>query len=185
MYIFSQQLGRHDRAVASVKVSSNQRFLASASADKTVNIYDLETKERKNILNNAHTAGLNDVVWMTGDTHVFTASDDKTVKLWDVETGTAVSDFHGHKGFVFCLSCHPNSNIVVSGSYDETIRMWDIRAKECVGEVEAHADPVTAVNFNSSGDRFLTSSYDGLIRVWDTKNLSLEKSMHATNSPPV
>jgi COMPASS component SWD3 len=155
-----------------------------------VNIYDLITEEKACTLGEneslgCHSLGLNDVVWLNNSKNVVTCSDDKTIRLYDVETGQSLQCLVGHKAFVFTLSAHPTTNLIVSGSYDETVRLWDPRVPDAIGEIEAHTEAVTSVDFVKDGTSFLSSSFDGLVRIWDTANLVCLKSFYAANAPPV
>lgn len=76
----------HDHARSILRIEYNEDItyiLATASADKTARIYDCNTGETLQVLNE-HTLGLNDCKWMSAE-HLVTCSDDKSVKVWDIE----------------------------------------------------------------------------------------------------
>jgi WD40 repeat protein len=73
----------HEKAVASVKFSNCGRYLASASADKTIMLWDAMTGEHMfKFLGHSH--GISDVAWSTRSDFICSASDDQTVRVWDV-----------------------------------------------------------------------------------------------------
>ncbi|GIM11778.1 hypothetical protein Vretimale_15248 [Volvox reticuliferus] len=119
-------LDGHSKAVASVKFAPSGLLLATASADKTVCLWDVTTGSRISTLS-GHTCGISDVSWNPNQRYLATAADDNTLKLWDVETGTCLRTLTGHTNYVFCCNFDPPGHLLASGSFDETMRLWDVR----------------------------------------------------------
>lgn len=131
-----------------VWLHGHNNFVATASDDKTIKLWDIEK-----------------VLYKTLDIANNRFSFNITLQ------GISVSTLSGHQSFVFCLAIHPDENILLSGGEDETVKMWDIRCGSShIYNVDAHAEPVTSVAFNPTGSEFVTSSYDGMLRVWSTAN---------------
>ncbi|CAM9675905.1 unnamed protein product [Discosporangium mesarthrocarpum] len=118
--------GYHRRAVAAVKFSPDGSLLGSASADKTVQIWNTKDCQPRNMLT-GHAQGLSDLAWTEDSRKIATASDDKLIKIFDVETGQEISTLQGHDNYVFCVNFNnPQANLLVSGSYNEMVGIWDI-----------------------------------------------------------
>ena len=68
------------------------------------------------------------------------------------------------------LSLAWSDSYLFSGSYDNTIRVWDLTTLRKVSVLQGHVDAVRALAV--SGNRLFSGSYDNSIRVWDTETFA-------------
>jgi WD40 repeat protein len=169
-----RKLQGHQSKVESVAFSSSssgqQQLLASASADCTVRLWDVRTKECVAVLE-GHKRDVFGVAFSPDSRLLASASCDNTVRLWDVVERKAASPVHelqGNTDWVFSVSFSSDGRQLASGSWDGTVRLWSV--PECVpGPVLQHALPIWCVAFSPVvGSNVLASgSYDSIIRLWD------------------
>ena len=92
----------HSGAVLDVKFSPhNSSHLVSASTDKTLKLWDIQTSECLNTFT-GHSAPVNGVAFSPNSKFVASCSgvpgySDNSVRLWDVESGAEVQKFDGHR----------------------------------------------------------------------------------------
>eukprot|EP01129_Flabellula_baltica_P016122 TRINITY_DN8449_c0_g1_i1.p1 TRINITY_DN8449_c0_g1~~TRINITY_DN8449_c0_g1_i1.p1 ORF type:complete len:304 (+),score=60.55 TRINITY_DN8449_c0_g1_i1:73-984(+) len=162
----STTLCGHSEAISSVQFSDDGNYLASASNDKTVCLWDVNEGRSISKLT-GHTQGISDIAWVDDSKLVATASDDCTVRLYDRHNSDLVHTFEGHTNYVMCVDYNPSKNLLASGSFDKTVRIWDVSGRRCVHRIPAHSDTVVSSNFDSEGKRLVTGGFDGFVRVWD------------------
>ncbi|KAF1848249.1 WD40 repeat-like protein [Cucurbitaria berberidis CBS 394.84] len=174
----------HKKPIAAVRFSPDGKWIASASADCTIKIWDAHTGQLEHTLE-GHLAGVSTISWAPDSRILASGSDDKSIRLWDTTTGLAhPTPFIGHHNYVYSLAFSPKGNMLVSGSYDEAVYLWDVRAARVMRSLPAHSDPVGGVDFVRDGTLIVSCSHDGLIRVWDTATgQCLRTLVHEDNAP--
>ena len=80
------------------------RRALSASGDKTLRIWDLESGESLRTLE-GHTDPVNAVAVTSDGRRALSASEDKTLRIWDLESGESLRTLEGHTGWVTARGC--------------------------------------------------------------------------------
>jgi WD40 repeat protein len=110
----------HEGPVRGVAMTPDGHRAVSASADKTLRVWDLATGRVERILY-GHADAVNAVA-MTPDGHrAVSASADKTLRVWDLATGQVHASFAG-EGIFHCCAVGPDGSLIVAG--DSTGRIY-------------------------------------------------------------
>jgi len=135
----------------------------SASFDKTLRVWDLETGECLEVLEGHNHWVLH--VALTDDGQAVSASYDKTLRIWDLTTGQCLKVLEGHTDQVRHIALTGDGR-VVSASEDGTLRIWELATGQCLKVLLGHKSFVGHVAL--TGDGLAVSSYlDYTLRVWD------------------
>ncbi len=116
----------HTAQVNAVQFSPSGRYAITASGDRTLRIWEVESFKTLHELT-GHTAAVNTVAVASDGRFLLSGSDDRTVRKWDLETGALLFTYKGHSGPVRSVAISPNSQMGLSGGDDWTVRLWDMQ----------------------------------------------------------
>ena len=117
----------HLNHVNCVAFSPDGTRIASASADKTIRIWDAQTGEEVATLT-GHTDAVVTVAYSPDGSKLASGSDDRTVRLWDTRTGKELQVIREHATPVRSVVFRPDGQVLASGSEDHQIRLWDLQS---------------------------------------------------------
>eukprot|EP00915_Cephaloidophora_sp_WS-2016_P011922 GHVH01017363.1.p1 GENE.GHVH01017363.1~~GHVH01017363.1.p1 ORF type:complete len:546 (+),score=64.53 GHVH01017363.1:33-1670(+) len=117
------RLSGHQQVINHIQFSPNGKFLASASFDKTVRLWDgLHGRYLSRFRN--HVGRVYRVSWAPDSRWLVSASQDSTLKLWDTKKGELKEDLPGACDEIFCLDWSVDGKYVSSGGRDKMVRIW-------------------------------------------------------------
>jgi WD40 repeat protein len=145
------------------------RWLAIASFDPDIRIWDMENKECYRKLKGHKNQNWTVNFHPQGDL-LASGGEDYTVRLWHIHTGECIRVLTGHTAAICCVAFSLDGNYLASSSNDYTIRIWDVATGECLKILEEHTGLVNCVVYHPDPHRRLLAScgHDGTIRLWNT-----------------
>jgi len=114
---------RHKGRINAVTWSSDSRRVASASADRTVHVWDATTG-RDVLISAKRSSAVNAVVLSPDGKRVASGSNDKTVQIWNTLDGSHILTYRDHLGYVTALAWSPDGTRIASASVDRSVRVW-------------------------------------------------------------
>ncbi len=116
--------------------------LASCSKDKTIRIWNIQTRECLHILlghNNSVSA-----ITQISKERIVSGSGDNTIRIWDVNSGKCEGILKGHAKGVTSL-CFLMDKRLISGSDDTRMKIWNISDNKCIFTFQGHSDSITSI----------------------------------------
>jgi WD40 repeat protein len=156
----------HAQIVYHLAWSPNGGRLASASADRTVCIWDT-SDERPTLKLKGHDREVMAIAWSPDGQRLASASLDGTVRVWDTTSGTELFRAAGHTSEVFSVSWSPDGNLIASGGNDHTIRIWNVSDGTIRHILNGHEATVTGLTWCPDSTRLASGGRDAKICLWD------------------
>lgn len=162
----------HSRTIRDIAWSLDGHYLASASFDASVAIWDKKSGEFEcNSTLEGHENEVKSVVWSAAG-NLATCSRDKSVWVWEVTDDefecAAVLNLHTQD--VKKVVWHPNEEILASASYDNSIKLYKEDPSDndwiSFATLNSHSSTVWSIAFDKNGDRLASCSDDCTVKIW-------------------
>jgi WD40 repeat protein/predicted Ser/Thr protein kinase len=140
---------KHSAAVLHVAWSPDSKKIASASADKTVHIWNATSKTPTLIYRN-HTKPVSAVAWSPDGSRIVSGSWDTTVQVWNVQTGRKHMTFRGFSQEVSSVAWSPDGKNIACGSWDTTVQVRQANSGSRLFIYSGHTGPVHALAWSPS-----------------------------------
>lgn len=168
-------LNGHSDAVTSVCFLPSGKTLVSASEDKTLRLWDVQSGECIKVME-GHRRKVQ-YVTCSQDGTIASASWDNTIRIWNALSGKCVHKLEGHTRNVSYVSFNSSGTQVVSASNDHTVCVWDIKKGQKVTTYQGHKECVLAAVFSNDGKCVASASEDKVIQVWNVATGECIKTM--------
>jgi WD40 repeat protein len=163
----------HTDSIYGVAFSPASWYLASASRDQTVLLWDLSTKKQMFSGYHGHKGTVTCVTWLPNGVYLASGSDDNTVCIWDATTGATLLVLKGHAAPVNSIAVSPDGQYLASASADQTVRIWNTFDGSLLLTYTGHSDRVLSVAWSPDGHYIVSGSADKTAQVWSPNLLSL------------
>ena len=170
----AQTLIGHSSFINHLVISPDGQTLVSASADKTIKLWNTATGQEIRTLK-GHSSFVNYLVISPDGQTLVSASADKTIKLWNMATGQEIRTLKGHSNYVNYLAISRDGQILVSSSADKTIKIWNMATAQEIRTLRGYPTYIDYFVISSDWQTIATGSANKIIKVW---NLATGKETH-------
>ncbi|VVB10854.1 unnamed protein product [Arabis nemorensis] len=113
----------HPQPVNHVCFSPNGQWIASASFDRSIRIWDGITGDFITTLR-GHVGRVYQISWSPDSRMLLSGSRDSTLKVWDIGLRKLKQNLPGHEDEVYAVDWSPDGERVVSGGKDKCLKLW-------------------------------------------------------------
>ncbi|MBE9200019.1 MULTISPECIES: WD40 repeat domain-containing protein [unclassified Nodularia (in: cyanobacteria)] len=164
----SYTLKAHSGKVASVAISSDGGVLVSGCADKTINIWNLQTGKQIRTLTD-HKGEVSSVAISPDSNFLAVGSCEhprSNVRVWDLKTGKLLHTLLGHQKPVNVVAMSHDGQMLASGS--NKIKIWNLHTGDRICTLW-HTFAVHAIAISRDGKILVSGSADSKIRLWNPR----------------
>ncbi len=188
----------HHDTVNAVAWSPDSTRIASASNDKTVQVWDALTGNNPYIFR-GHTAQVDTVVWSPNGQLVASGSVDGTIEVWDPDTGridltyqfAAVADSQhigalqafsgGGDPGTYTLVWSPDGSRIAAAMGSSVVKVFDARTGDTLLTYHGFAGKIDALAWSPDNKYIVTSSMADPITIWNAYNGNVVYSSQVSN----
>jgi WD40 repeat protein/HEAT repeat protein len=174
LFYSTKILSTNSPTLRCMAISPDNRFLAVASHDTSINLFDLRDDNRSTHLI-GHLKAIQSLVISPDSQILVSAGNDKNIFVWNLANGENISILKGHTKPVRALLITPDNRTLISTGDDKNIFVWNLSNGKNINILKGHTQSVRCLlittnkssQTNSYCETLISGSDDGTIRLWD------------------
>ena len=159
-------LAGHSNWVEGVAISADGRRAVSASWDRTLKVWDLESGRELRTLK-GQSAAPRGVAASADWRRAVSVSEDGMLRVWDLENGRDLRTLSAHSGGARGVAVSADGQLAVSAAWDRTLKVWGVESGKELLTLRGHSAAVCAVAVTADRRRAVSASADQTLKVWD------------------
>jgi WD40 repeat protein len=159
----------HRGTVLAIAYSPDGKTIATASEDKTVQLWNATTGAREGPPLQ-HSGPVDAVQFNPKGGQLLTAVHDGKAFVWDLGGQKRLLRAVPHPSIVTTATFNPDGTRITTAGEDGTICFWDAASLAQVGATLKAASPVRVLTFRTDGALLLTGSDDGTAQFWEVSS---------------
>ncbi len=146
-----------------------RRLLATAGADGSILIWNIDTKTSKTLYTSEAGAKISSVAFSPDGKYLVAGSSDNYIRVWSIENDELRKSWVAHAAGVNCVTYDQNGNHVISGGNDNKIRIWSSTGTETAPAMD-YKLPVRAVAASPTENLIAAGGNQSSVTLWDATN---------------
>ncbi len=172
---FQQILNGHTRPIHALTFSPDSQRLASAGADRTIQLWEMPSSDRL-IQLEGHSHIIEILAFSPNKQTLASASADRTVRVWQIPQAKPMHILGGHISAVNALAFSPDGKYLVTGD-PAGVRLWLPEEGRLIKFLSSTQSPITQVSFSTDNQLLLAGNENHTLTWWHIDELNIPHSL--------
>ena len=156
----------HNDEINGLAYSRDGRWLATASTDETVRIWDLDQGRQFACLEPGQ-SHVKCVRFSHDDQYLATSGTHGAVKVWNATDWSLVANYETGADRVDSIAFSPDDAVLGFGDDFGIVREWDWKLNRVRRVIDSQQGRILCVAYSRNGDAFATAARDGSVCIWE------------------
>jgi COMPASS component SWD3 len=139
----------HDSGINDLVFTRDDKFVLTASDDKTIILWDLELRKPVKTFK-GHTNYVFCLAVNSGGDACVSGSYDETLRIWDMKNARCTRVICAHSDPISAVDFNKSGTLIVSSSCDGLCRVWDAQSGRCLKTIYNENTPPVSVKAATS-----------------------------------
>jgi WD40 repeat protein len=168
----------HTDRVYSVAYSPDAQYLASASRDGTIKIWDASGATRQPLYSfeinpDPESYGATNLAFSPDGSLLAAINARSEIILWNTATWQEIQrKTNAHDGTIWGLAFSPDGTRLLTGGSDSLVKLWNTSDLSEIYTFSEHREGIEAVAFSPDGAFIASASLDGTSKVWQLSDFA-------------